>query len=242
MLRKLGEIGAGGEGSFTDELTSEDSDITAESRVACVEDFHFRTAADQEKLFIGDQKRNSEIVAGSFAMAHFTENFFGDREQHIVAARFAADGCDLPDQFRARLRHARLLRDDRLLRAGGRKKLGTSFQGSPFDGGDETVAAARKGFDETRMLVRIAEGAAERLDRCVHAMLEIDEGVGGPEAALQLFSGEQLAGLFEKQGENLEGASGEMDLRTVFAKFARTEINLVGVEAKPTLGRKCIAH
>jgi hypothetical protein len=242
MLRKLGEIGAWGEGSFTDELASEDSDITAEGRVACVEDFHFRTAADQEKLFIGDQKRNSEIVAGRFAIAHFTENFFCDREQHIVAARFAADRCDLSDQFRATLRHPRLVRRDRLLRAGGRRKFGTSFRGNPFDGGDETVAAPRKGFDETRVLVGIAESAAQHQDRSVHAVLEIDESVGRPQAALQLFSCEQLAGLFEKQGENLEGTAGEMDLRTVLAKLARTEINLVDVEAKPTVGRKFVAH
>jgi hypothetical protein len=242
LLRKLGETGARSEGSFTDELTSEDSDTTAEGRVACVEDFHFRTAADQEKFFVGDEKRDSEIVAGRFATAHFTENFYTDREQHIVATRFAADGCDLSDPFRARLRHTGQLTDDRLLRAGGRRKLGASFRGRPFDGGDETVAAARKGFDETRVLVRIAESATQHQDRSVHAMLEIDEGVGGPEAALQFFSGEQLAGLFEKQGENLEGAPGEMDLRTVFAKLAGTEINLIGVEAKPTVGQKFVAH
>jgi hypothetical protein len=236
MLRKLGEIGAGSEGSFADELAPEDSDSTAEGCVACVEDFHFRTAADQEKLFVGDEKRNSEIVAGRLARAHFIKNFLSDREQHIVAACFVVDRCDLSDPFRARLRNTWLLRARR------RRKLGSSFRRSPFYCCDETVAAARKGFDETRVLVRIAEGAAERLYRCIHAVLEIDEGVGRPEAALQLLPSKQFAGLFEKKGENLEGAAGEMDLRTVFAKLARTKINLVGVEAKPTLGRKFVAY
>jgi hypothetical protein len=153
-----------------------------------------------------------------------------------VAARFAANRCDLSDPFRARLSNGWVLVDR------GRRKLCAVVGRDAFHGGDETVAAARQGFDETRVLMRIAESAAERLDRCIHAMLEIDEGVGGPEAGLQLFSGEQLAGLFEKQGENLEGTAGEMDLRTVFAQLAGTEINLVGVEAKPTVGRKFVAH
>lgn len=124
----------------------------------------------------------------------------------------------------------------------GRRRLCAGVQWDAFHGGDETVAAARQGFDETRLLGRIAEGAAERLDRRIHAMLEIDEGVGRPQAALQLLAGEQLAGLFEKQGENLKGTAGEVDLHTVLAQLAGTKINLVGVEAKPTLGRKFVAH
>ena len=86
LLGKSGKIGAGGEGAFADELASEDSDLTAEGNVTCVEDFHSRTAVDQEKFFVGDQKRNPEIVVGRFATAHFIENFLRDREQHIIAS------------------------------------------------------------------------------------------------------------------------------------------------------------
>lgn len=90
--------------------------------------------------------------------------------------------------------------------------------------------------------MRIAERAAERLDRCVHAVLEIDEGVGRPEAALQFFSSEQLAGMFKKQRENLEGAAGETDFSAVFAELSGTEINLVGIEPEIIFRASFVAH
>ena len=162
MLRKLGEIGARSEGSFTDELASQDSDITAEGRVACVEDFHFRTAADQKKFFVGDEKRDSEIVAGRFAIAHFTENFLRDREQYIVATRFAANRCDLSDPFRARLSQRWVL----VRRA--RRRLCAGVWWDAFHGGDETVAAAREGFDVTRLVGADGDDPRRR-SKCEHA-------------------------------------------------------------------------
>lgn len=48
--------------------------------------------------------------------------------------------------------------------------------------------------------------------------------------------------MFEKQGENLEGAAGETDLSAVFAELTGTEIDLVGVEAKIIFRAKVVAH
>jgi hypothetical protein len=73
-------------------------------------------------------------------------------------------------------------------------------------------------------------------------VLEIDEGVGRPEAVLQLLSSEQSARLLKKKGENLERSTGEMYLPTVLAEFAGTEINLVGVETKPIFEGRLVAH
>ena len=111
-----------------------------------------------------------------------------------------------------------------------------------FYRGDETVAAARKRFDVARIFVGVAERAAQSLDRGVHAVFEIHEGVGGPEAFLQFLAGEEFAGLFEEKREDLEGAAGEADLAAVFAQLAGAEINLIGVEAKPIHRRNLIAH
>ena len=102
---------------------------------------------------------------------------------------------------------------------------------NPLHGGDKTVAAARKRFDEARILVRITQGAAERLDRCVYAVLEINEGVRRPQASLQFFACEQLAGLFQQEGENLEGPARQTNLSTVLAELAGAQVNMVGVES-----------
>jgi hypothetical protein len=90
--------------------------------------------------------------------------------------------------------------------------------------------------------MRITQGASKRPDRRVHTVLEINEGVGGPQTILQFFSSEQFPGLFKQQCENLKGPAGQTHLPTVFAELARTEVNVVGVEAEPTLKRKLVAH
>ena len=65
-----------------------------------------------------------------------------------------------------------------------------------------------------------SQSAPQRLDRRVHAMLEIDERIGGPQPSLQLFSCEQLAGLFQKQRQNLKRPPGQANLPPVFAQLA----------------------
>ncbi len=87
----------------------------------------------------------------------------------------------------------------------------------------------------------VAERAAQSLNRGVHAVFEVHEGIGGPEAFLQLLASEEFAGLFEEEREDLEGAAGEADFAAVFAQFAGAQINLVGVEAKPIHRRNLIA-
>ena len=146
------------------------------------------------------------------------------------------DGCNLSDPFRAGRRGTRSLEALR------RNKRRFSVWLNPFHGGNETAAAARKRLDKAGLLVRIAECAAESLNRCVHAMLEIDEGVGGPKALLQFFSGQEFARMFQQQRENLEGPASETDFATVLAEFAGAKIDMVVIETKPAFVRKLVGH
>jgi hypothetical protein len=227
-------MSARGEGFFADEAARQNSDLAAEGGVACVKNFYLCATVDQEKFFGSNQKSNPEIIVGRFAIAHFSQKFLSDGEQRVVAACFCADRRSLPDPFRARSGSCPLLVVKRRRRSG--RWL------NPFHGGDEAVAAARKGLNEARLLVRITKGAAERLNRRVHAVLEIDEGVGRPEPVLQFFAREQFARLFKEQGENLERPASETDFPAVLAQLAGAKVNVVGVEAKPTFGRKLIVH
>jgi hypothetical protein len=56
VLQKFGEIRARRESFFADELPPEDSDLTAEVRVARVENLRPRSAVDQQKFFRSHQK------------------------------------------------------------------------------------------------------------------------------------------------------------------------------------------
>ena len=199
------------EGLFADELATKDSHLTAEVHVNRVENFYPGSALDQKQLFGSDQKRDTQIVRGRFAVAHFTKNFLGDRQQHIVSARLVPDRGDLPDPLRAR----HLNGPSRIARRGRNFRSGVRM--NSLHGGDKTIAASRQRLNITRLLVRIAQRAPQRLDRGVYAMLEINERVGWPKAALQFFSREQFAGLFEQQRENLKGPAGETDFPAVFA-------------------------
>ncbi len=61
-------------------------------------------------------------------------------------------------------------------------------------------------------------------------MLEVDEGIGGPQALLKLFASDHFAGLFEQNGEDLERAVLELDANAGFANFASRQIDLEGAE------------
>jgi hypothetical protein len=69
-------------------------------------------------------------------------------------------------------------------------------RGAGRDGSDETVAALGKSFDEAGIVGFVGEGIAEFVDGGVEAVLEIDEGVFGPEALLELIACDDQAGVF----------------------------------------------
>jgi hypothetical protein len=61
-------------------------------------------------------------------------------------------------------------------------------------GSNETIATPGESFDETGIVGGIAERVSETLDGGIEAMIEVDEGFGRPELALQFFAGDKLAG------------------------------------------------
>jgi hypothetical protein len=62
-----------------------------------------------------------------------------------------------------------------------------------FDWGNEAVAMPRNRLNVTCVFGRITESGAEFLDRSIQAVLEVHEGIGGPEAGAQLFAGHDFA-------------------------------------------------
>jgi hypothetical protein len=95
---------------------------------------------------------------------------------------------------------------------------------------DEAVTALGKSFDEAGVVGFVGEGVAELVDGGVQAMLEIDEGVFGPEALLELLAGDDEAGVFQENGEDLEWAILEFETDPGFAELAGEQIRFVGAE------------
>jgi hypothetical protein len=107
------------------------------------------------------------------------------------------------------------------------------------DRSNETVAALRKSFDETRIVGLVGERVAEFVDSSVQAVFEIDEGVFGPEALLELLAGDDHTGLFEEDGQDLERPILDFEADAGFAEFAGEQVGFVRAEAddRGKLGR-----
>ena len=60
---------------------------------------------------------------------------------------------------------------------------------------DEAIAPPRKGFDETRLVGVVAQSVPQLFDGGVQAVVEVHKSIRGPESFLELFPGDNLAGL-----------------------------------------------
>ena len=58
-------------------------------------------------------------------------------------------------------------------------------------------------------------------------MVEVDEGVGRPETIANLVAGDDFAGFFEQQGEDLERLVLQLDAEAVLAKFTGAQVEFV---------------
>ena len=65
-------------------------------------------------------------------------------------------------------------------------------------GSDEAVAAFRDGFDVNRRVGNVAQGVAEFHHGRVETVVEVNEGVGGPEDTAEVFAADELAGMLEE--------------------------------------------
>ena len=102
-------------------------------------------------------------------------------------------------------------------------------------GCDETVAALGDRFDVDGSIGEVAEGVAELHHRGVEAVVEIDEGVGGPENAAEVFAADELAGVLEKINKRTEGLLANPDRDAIAAQLGIAGIDLEDAEA-PDLG------
>jgi hypothetical protein len=96
---------------------------------------------------------------------------------------------------------------------------------------DEAVSAACQGFDEAGARSGIAQDFAYFVDGGVEAVVEVDEGVGGPEFLLKIFAGHDFSGAVEEHGKDLEGLSLEAKFDAAFAEFAGVQVEFEDAEA-----------
>ena len=99
---------------------------------------------------------------------------------------------------------------------------------------DEAIPLAGDGLDEPGIVGRVPEDLAEPVDRRVHAVVEIDEGVGRPQSAAQILARHQFAGTFEEDHQNVERAPAQPDAQAVLAHLAAALVHFEHAEAVPT--------
>src|SRR5262249_4601360 len=110
----------------------------------------------------------------------------------------------------------------------GRADLG-SDRGSAFDHrhiGEEAVPAPSNGLDEPRARRRIAERLPDPVDGFVYPVVEIDGGVGGPQAVSKLFPGDGFARSFEQHYQNLKRLLLKSEPRALLPQLAGSKIDL----------------
>jgi hypothetical protein len=73
-------------------------------------------------------------------------------------------------------------------------------------------------------------------------VIEIDKGVSRPEAISQFVAGDDFAGLFQKDREDLERLFGKLKSQPVLAQFANLQIYFEDAETKNPCGSGRGAH
>ena len=127
-------------------------------------------------------------------------------------------------------------------RRGWRRNWRRSFLMSVAgDRRDETVSAARDCLDKPRTARGIAQNVTQLIDRSVEAVVEIDEGVGGPNLGTKLIPGDNFGRALHQGSENLKRLLLQPEARTRFAQFARFQVELEDPEAQDR-GKRRLWH
>jgi hypothetical protein len=93
-----------------------------------------------------------------------------------------------------------------------------------LNGKDKSIAELGKGLDKARFSCRVIQNTAEFLDGGVQTVLEVDEGIRGPELLTKLFASNDIAGVVEQKGQNLEGLRTKLDLSPELIEFSGIEM------------------
>jgi hypothetical protein len=119
--------------------------------------------------------------------------------------------------------------------------------GLPPHGSYESIAAARHGFDVSRILGRIAQSASQLIHRGVEAVLEIDERPFLPDPLTQLVVCNHIPGMRQQGQQDLKRLAGQTNTYSALEQLPRWNIHFKGSEGQPSgrLGlrkhRKCVA-
>src|SRR5215469_10344474 len=92
------------------------------------------------------------------------------------------------------------------------------------DIGNETVAAARYGFDKARAIGGISQRVAQPGYGAVEALIELDESVRRPDVFAQLFAADDLSAIFQQKAQDLERLVLQLDPGTLLAQFTAVQV------------------
>ena len=98
------------------------------------------------------------------------------------------------------------------------------------NGSDEAIAAPGNRFDVERRVKRIAKCVAQVGDRHIEAVIEVNEGIRGPEKAIQLISRDQFARIFQQIDQDEERLFAELDGQTGAAQFHSSRVDFEDTE------------
>src|SRR5258707_8600476 len=102
------------------------------------------------------------------------------------------------------------------------------------NGRDKAITLLRDGFDVKRLVGRVAQGRAELHDSRIHAVVEIDEGVGWPEMLAQLLARDHLPRALEQQEQNARRLFAQLDDGAIAAQFSTQGVQFEDAEAPGT--------
>src|ERR1700740_2645158 len=107
---------------------------------------------------------------------------------------------------------------------------------------EKPVAAARQRLHIPRLLGGIAKGFSNFVDGGVQALVEVHEGVGGPQLLTKFLAGDDSAGVFEQQREHLEGLILQANLQPILSQLAGREVRLKNSELHRVSGSWSFLH
>src|SRR5664280_2313123 len=103
----------------------------------------------------------------------------------------------------------------------------------PLHRNQEAVAAPRYGLDVLRFFGGVAERLPGCLDRGVNTVLEVDDGVVGPELPLYLFAGDQFTPVLQQDGQQSKRFLWQANRLPSAEQFSGSEVELKASEADP---------
>jgi hypothetical protein len=95
----------------------------------------------------------------------------------------------------------------------------------PFDRGTKkTIATLGKSFDEAWLVRFVVQGQAKLFDSRVEAVVEVHEGILGPETLAKLFPRDHLPWLRQQHSQYPERLLLDLDLVAALVKLARAQV------------------